>query len=48
MDPTHLHDAKRDRADGFMTFAKLVVAERMVYPANNAGSVEYEPEVTVG
>ena len=44
MDPTHLHDAERDRADGFTALAKFVVGERIVYPADNAGGVGYEPE----
>ena len=48
MDPTHLHGPERDGADGFATFAEPVVAERIVYPADDAGGVEYEPEVTVG
>jgi hypothetical protein len=47
MNPTHLHDAKGNRAYGFATFAESVVAERIVYPADNAGSVEYESEVAI-
>ena len=48
MDPTHLHDAERDCADGFTTFSESVGAERIVYPTDNAGRVEYESEVAVG
>jgi len=48
MDSAHLHNAERDRADGFSSIAKSVVAERIVYPADNAGCVEYETEVAVG
>lgn len=47
MNPTHLHDAEGDRADGFSTLAEPVVAERIVYPTDNAGCVEYEPKVAV-
>ena len=47
MDSTHLHDAERDGADGFATFAESVVAERIVYPADNARIAEYESEVAV-
>ena len=36
-DPTHLHDAKRDSADGLTTFSGSIVAGRIVYPADNAG-----------
>ena len=48
MNPTHLHNAEWDRADGFAPFAEPVVAERIVYPADNARSVDDEPEVAVG
>ena len=46
---THLRDAKRDGADGLTTFSESVVAERIVYQADNAGAlVNYEVEVAGG
>ena len=48
MNPAHLHDAERDGADGFATVSEPVVAERIVYAADNAGSVDYESEVAIG
>ena len=47
MNPTHLHDAEGDGADGFATLTEPVVAERIIYPADNAGGVDYEAEVAV-
>ena len=37
----HLHDAERYCVDGLTTFSESVVAERMVYPADDAGGVDY-------
>ena len=48
MNLTHLHDAERDGADGFVTVSKPVVAGRIVYAADNAGSADYETEVVIG
>ena len=48
MNPTHLHDAEGDGADGLTTVSKPVVAERIVDPTNDAGRVDYEAEVAVG
>ena len=48
MNPTHLHDAERDGTNGLATFSEPVVAERIVYPADDAGGVDYESEVAVG
>ena len=48
MNSTHLHDAERDCADRLTTFSESVVTERIVYSADDAGGVDYEPEVAVG
>ena len=49
VNPTYLPDAKRDGADGLTIFSGSVVAERIVYRADNAGAlINYEMEVAGG
>lgn len=47
MNPTHLHDAKRNGSDGFTTLAESVVGERIVYPTDDAGGAYDETKVAV-
>lgn len=47
MNPTHLHNTERNGANGFATFPEPMIGERVVYPADDAGVVDYEAEVAV-
>ena len=48
MHPAHLHNAEGNSTDGFTTISEAVVAERIIYPADDAGGVDYQAKVAVG